>query len=323
MPSADEPRRGRGGLRICLLLAALTVPAASVVGACGGASGKTGPPGAGGSTAAGGSAGTTAGSGGRAGGDVVPTLTLLVDQDQSANNSDPDFGPSYSDALFAVDLTVDHISYETTVVSPGGAAPGAFAQLARYTSLLWYTADCTADLFSPSEETAVERWLDLGNKTLLMFSENLLSDIGSGGTWTAPTDSTFLTTYLGAAGWSADADVDVAGTGAVSLSGRVYTVDGAAGTPLAGMHFEVYENTPIESTADLVNPGADTAVLATVDADPAGKGSNSPTPVIVAHFVGTSVVIYIGLPVENIDGAPGNTSAELVHGLLQFASLSR
>jgi len=250
-------------------------------------------------------------------------LTLLVDQDQSANNTDSTFGPSYSDALFGVDLTVDHVSYETAVVPPaGGSPPLAFAQLARYTALLWYTADATAQLFSSSEETAVERWLGLGHKTLLMFSENLLSDIGSGGTWTAPGDSTFLTEYLGAAGWAADADVDVAGSGAVSLSGRLYTVDGAPGTPLAGMHFEVYRNTPLESTADLVNPGADSVVLATVDADPAGTGSNAPTPIIVAHLVGTSTVVYIGLPVENIDGAPGNTSDQLVHGLLQFAGLA-
>lgn len=305
---------------MCLLLV-VAATAANVVAGCG-RGGETGLPGFGGSTSAGGGAGA-GGHGGAGGGEGAPTLALLVDHDQSSNNSDPSFPPSYSDALFEVDLNVDRVPYETTVVPSGGGAPTpAFAQLARYTALVWYTADGTSDLFSSAEQAEVERWLDLGHKTLVIFSENLLSDIGPGGAWTAPTDDTFLTTYLGAAGWAADGDADVAGTGAVSLKNRLYTVNGAAGTPLAGMHFEVFYDTPLESTADLVNPGAGTVVLATVDADPADKGTNAATPIVVAHTVGTSTVIYAGMPIENIDGAPENTNAELVHGILQFAGLA-
>ncbi|HEY4187063.1 MAG TPA: hypothetical protein VGP07_18450 [Polyangia bacterium] len=299
-------------------MALLLVVVATAVGGCGRAGGGAGPPGIGGSTSVGGDGG--AATGGAGGGEG--TLALLVDHDQSSNNVEPGFPPSYSDALFEVDLTVDRIPYETIAVPPGGGAPPpAFGQLARYTALLWYTADGTSELFSSTEQAEVERWLDLGHKTLIIFSENLLSDIGAGGAWTAPTDDTFLTAYLGAAGWAADGDADVAGAGAVSLKNRLYTVDGASGTPLAGMHFEVFDDTPIESTADLVNPGAATVVLATVDADPADEGSNAATPIVVAHTVGTSTVIYVGMPVENVDGAPGNTSAELVHGILQFAGL--
>ena len=171
------------------------------------------------------------------------------------------------------------------------------------------------------EQAAVEQWLDLGGKTLLVFSENLLSDLGAAGTWTGPTDNRFLTSYVGAAGWAAGGDVEVPGQGAVSLEGRVYTVDGALGAPLAGMHFEVFSNTPIESTAALVNPGPDATVLATTDADPAHTGSNGPIPIVLGHAVGTSRVIYVGLPVENIDGPPRNTTTDLVHGVLQFAGL--
>lgn len=247
---------------------------------------------------------------------------LLVDADQSSNNDDPDFPPSYSDALFRVDLAAGGIPYETVVLpSASGAARLSLAQLERFTAVVWYTADATTQLFSPDEQSAVEQWLDLGGKTLLFFSENLLADIGAGGDWMTPNDDAFLGSYLGAAGWAADGDTDVAGAGPLSLKGRIYTVDGAAGTPLAGMHFEVFGNTPLESTADLVNPGAGTVVLATTDADPAGSGSNSATPVIVRRSVGTSTIIYAGMPVENIDGAPGNTSTELVHGILQSAGL--
>jgi len=249
-------------------------------------------------------------------------MTLLVDADQSSNNEDPTFPLSYSDALFQVGLTTGGIRYQTFVLPSAGVAPGpAFAQLQRFTTVVWYTADATAQLLSAEQQGALAQWLDTGQKTLLIFSENLLADIGAGGAWTAPNDDAFLTTYLGAAGWAADGDADVTGTGALSLKGRTYLVDGAAGTPLAGMQFEIFGNTPLESTADLVNPGPGTTVLATTDADPAGTGSNSATPIIVRRSVGTSTIIYAGLPIENVDGAPRNTSSELVRAILQSAAL--
>lgn len=187
--------------------------------------------------------------------------------------------------------------------------------------MVWYTAGATDDLFPADDQAAIEHWLDTGHKTFVIFSENLLVDIGAGGTWTAPTANAFLSSYVGAAGWAADGDADVAGVGPVSLEGRLYTVDGAPGSQLDRMHFEIFANTPLESTADLINPGPNSTVLATTAADPADTGSNSPIPVIVAHAVGTSTVIYVGLPIENIDGAPNNTSSQLVHGVLQFAGL--
>jgi hypothetical protein len=249
-------------------------------------------------------------------------MTLLVDADQSSNNEDPTFPPSYTDALFQVDLTAGGIRYEKLVIPSGGAsARPALGPLERFTTVVWYTADATTQLFSGDEQGTVEQWLDLGHRTLLIFSENLLAELGAGGEWMTPNDNVFLSAYLGAAGWAADGDADVAGTGALSLRGRTYPVEGAAGTPLGGMHFEIFGNTPLDSTADLVNPGPGTTVLATTEADPGHIGSNSATPVVVSRLVGTSTVIYVGMPIENIDGAPGNSSAELVHGILQFAGL--
>jgi hypothetical protein len=248
--------------------------------------------------------------------------TLLVDADQSSNNEDPTFPPSYSDALFQVDLTAGGIRYEKVFIpSAGASARAALGSLDRFTTVLWYTADATSQLFSADQQGTVEQWLDLGHKTLLIFSENLLAELGAGGGWMTPNDNAFLSAYLGAAGWAANGDADVAGTGAVSLRGQTYAVEGAAGTPLAGMHFEIFGNTPLDSTADLVNPGPGTTVLATTQADPSHTGSNSAIPIAVSRSVGTSTIIYVGMPVENIDGAPGGTSAELVHGILQFAGL--
>lgn len=320
----DEPRPGRRRTRTVGLLAAAAIVTAGGCGAAAGGPRPGGSAGTAGTANTGGSAGAggVAGGGGRGGSVPPPPATLLVDADQSSNNDDPTFPPSYSDALFEVDLAVGKIPHDTIVIpSPGTAARMAFPSLAPYRTVLWYTADATTDLFSADQQAAVEQWLDLGQKTLLIFSENLLSDLGSGGTWTAPTDNALLSRYLGAPGWAADGLVDVAGTGAVSLKGRIYTVDGATGAPLAGMHFEVFSNTPLDSTADLVNPGPDTTVLATTDADPADTGINSATPIIVGHAVGTSMVIYVGMPVENVDGAPLNSITDLVNGVLQFAGL--
>jgi len=266
-------------------------------------------------------AGGGGGRGGAAGVGGLSALTLLVDADQSSNNDDPGFPPSYSDALFEVALTAGNIPYDNVVISPSVASLLAAAQLDRYAAVVWYTAGAAANLFSRGDQSAIEHWLDAGHRTFIVFSENLLSDLGSGGTWSAATDNAFLTTYLGAVGWAAGGDADVAGTGPLSLEGRLYTVDGVPGSPLAGMHFEIFANTPLESTAALINPGPHSTVLATVDADPADTGTNSAVPIIVAHVVGTSAVIYVGLPVENIDGAPKNTSDQLVRGVLQFAGL--
>ena len=302
---SDFPRRTCG-----LLVAAAVIAVAGC--AAGGATSS----GTGGAAASGG-----AGGGGGRAGQGPSTLTLLVDADQSSNNDDAGFPPSYSDALFEVALTAASIPYDTLVISPGATSPLTAAEFDRYAAVVWYTAGATADLFSAEQQAAIERWLDAGHKTLIVFSENLLSDLGSGGTWSAPSDNAFLTTYLGAVGWAAGGDAEVAGMGSLSLEGRLYTVDGGSGSPLAGMHFEVFANTPLESTADLINPGPNSTVLATVDADPADTGTNSAVPIIVAHSIGTSTIVYVGLPVENIDGAPKNTSDQLVRGVLQFADL--
>jgi len=319
VPRDDESRsavrhRTRGWL---VAAAVIAVAGCAASGAPSTGTGGAPSTGAGGAAAAGGGGGR----GGAAGGGGPSALTLLVDADQSSNNDDPGFPPSYSDALFEVALTAASIPYDTLVISPGATWPITTAQLDRYAAVVWYTAGATADLFSAEQQAAIELWLDAGHKTFVVFSENLLSDLGPGGTWSTATDNAFLTTYLGAIGWAAGGDAEVAGTGPVSLEGRLYTVDGAPRSPLAGMRFEIFANTPLESTAGLINPGPHSTVLATVDADPADTGTNSAVPIIVAHVVGTSALIYVGLPVENIDGAPKNTSDQLVRGVLQFAGL--
>ena len=296
------------------LLAVMALGAA----ACGGAAAGTASGGLGGAAAAGGNAGA----GGRGGATVAAMpMALLVDADQSSNNEDPTFPPSYADALFEVGLTAGGIRYQTLIEPSAGPEQLSFAQLDQVSAVLWYTADATSRLLSDDAQSTLARWLDGGGKTLLIFSENLLADVGAGGQWTAPNGNQFLRAYLGAAGWAADGEQDVGATGPLSLRGRSYTVDGVAGTPLADMHFEVFGNTPLESTADLVNPGPGTVILATTDADPAGTGTNGATPVIVSHAVGTSTVVYAGLPVENIDGAPLNTGGDLIRGILQYTAL--
>ena len=89
--------------------------------------------------------------------------------------------------------------------------------------------------------------------------------------------------------------------------------------------FQVINHVPILSTADAVNPKDGTDALVTGMIDPDGNGVQ-PLPVVVGRksvgTAGTSTVVYVGIPIENIQmtGA-NNTAAQFFHAVLQYAGL--
>src|SRR3569623_933993 len=199
-------------------------------GAGGGAAGGT----IGSGGAAGGTAGAAGGSAGAGGAGGAPVTTLLVDHDDSTNNDDPPTSAtlSESDAFFAGRLTAEHIPFATSIVlNDANPTTPHFADLMNYSTVLWYTGDSYGKTMTASQETTLKNWLDLGGKTLLVFSQNLFYDLGTGGDWATVNSDTFLTNYLGAAGWVADAQQFVNGADA-DLNHATYTVAGAAGTVL-------------------------------------------------------------------------------------------
>lgn len=303
-------------------------------GSAGGATGLGGA--AGGATGSGGAAGGTTGTAGAAGGSAgmggaggAPVTTLLVDHDDSANNQtppDPSAPLSASDTFFAARLTAEHILFATTVIpdDPNPTTPH-FNDLAPYSTVLWYTGGAYGKTMTASQQTTLKNWLDAGGKTLLLFSQNLFYDLG-GGTgdhWTTVNNNTFLTDYIGAAGWYADAVQFVNGQDA-DLNHNTYTVAGAAGTAFAGMNFTVVADTPVDSTADVVNPATATA-LATIPADVQATNANTIVPIALVRTgvgtAGTSKILFVGLTVEDIQGAPTNTGAEFVHAALKTVGL--
>lgn len=301
--------------------------AGGTAGSAGGAAGSAGGAAGGAAGSAGGSTGMAGAAGGAGGAGGTPVTTLLVDHDDSDNNNDPPTAStlSASDTFFASRLAAEHIPFATSIVANvANPTTPHYADLTPYSTIVWYTGDAYGKTMTPSQEATLKNWLDAGGKTLLVFSQNLFYDLGTGGDWTSVNNNTFLTDYLGAAGWVWDTIQYVNGQDA-SLNHNTYTVTGVAGTAFAAMQFTVVADTPINSTADVVNPATGTVPLVTVPSDVLTANANVIAPIAVvrttAGTAGTSKVLYVGLPVEDIQGAPTNTGADFVHAALKTVGL--
>ena len=299
-------------------------------GALGAAGGSIGSGGAGGS-ATGGVGGGSTGSGGVGGsatggaGGAFANATLLVDDDDSDNNdpNSPVQTPSYSDTLFAGLLTGEHLTYTTFAVPAGNdtnPTVPTFSQLSGVSTIVWYTADNDSGeppTLSSSQETTLGNWLDLGNKTLIIFSENLLFDLAPD--WTDTNGDTFVATYLGLTGGEADVELASGDSLDQDIS---FIATGVSTVPaFSGLSFAIDANLNITTTADAVNPATGTDTLLTVQADPLATGANTTTGVASGHTKGTSKIIYVGIPIEAVHGAPTNTSTQLFHACLRYAGL--
>ena len=267
----------------------------------------------------GGSAGTSGGSGpagisGGGGGAGIAAVTALVDDDQSDNNSSvSNPKPSPSDTAFPALLQNEGVAFQT-IVSASDSSP-AYLDLAGYANVVWYTGASKRTL-SANQQQALEQWLDSGGKCLVIFSENMAGNLG--GTWTSAPNE-FLATYVGAAGSASDVYSFVRQD---FLYDFTYVVSGSAGTPFASLTFSVAEGSPIASTADVINPATETITLATVSADPTFHANgDSPAPVAVGHTKGTSTVVYVGLPIENISAPPMNTRQQFFHATLVYLGI--
>jgi hypothetical protein len=203
-----------------------------------------------------------------------------------------------------------------TSANPTGPA---FSQLSGVSTIVWYTADNDTGeppTLSSAQETMLGNWLDLGNKTLIIFSENLMFDLPLD--WTATNGDTFAANYLGLAG--GEFDVDTAD--GYELANVSYVATGVSTVPaFNGLSFAIDADLNIASTADAVNPASGTQALLTVQADPLDTGTNSTTAVASGHTKGTSKIIYVGIPIEDVHGAPTNTGTQLFHACLKYAGL--
>jgi len=260
------------------------------------------------------------------------TNTLLVDNDGSANNddpTDPSNAQSTSDTLFATLLQGEGLGFNTfvtdesiagTTASTPSADPST-ATIANYTTIVWYTGSLEGvhQTMSPAQEAILSSWLDAGGHTLLIFSQDLIADNGIGD-WVTPesaaTDA-FLADDIGAAGDAEDGD----------LNDVTYTAAGVAGTAFAGESFHVVKDAAIASTADVINPASGTDALVTVTENPDGAlTSAQAVPAVVGRkhvgAKGTSTVVYVGIPLEDVLMTTGNNSAaDFFHATLVYAGI--
>jgi hypothetical protein len=278
-----------------------------------GLAGSTGTAGSGQSAGAGGASGAAGGGPGGLGGTTVHTV--LVDDDKSDNNgsvANPKSSPS--DTIFPALLQNEGLSFRT-LVSTTDSTPG-YSDLEGYTNVVWYTGPSKQTL-SADQQQALEQWLDIGGKRLVVFSECMTGNLG-GGTWASEANQ-FLGTYVGAAGSASDVYSYVREDFLYDLT---YVATGGAGTPFASMTFSIAKGSPIASTADVVNPASGTITLVTVSVDPTSAGGDSPTPVAVGHMKGTSTIVYVGLPIENITAPPMSTQQQFFHATLVYLGIA-
>jgi hypothetical protein len=251
--------------------------------------------------------------------------TLLVDNDGSSNNddpTDPSDSQSTSDTLFATLLQGEGLGFNTFVTDESmagdSAADPSTSTIANYTTIVWYTGSLSGaqQTMSPAQETILSSWLDAGGHTLLIFSEYLFYDNGVGD-WVTPETDTFLATDVGAAGDAVDGD----------LNDLNYTASGLTGTAFAGESFNVAKDYRIASTADVVNPAAGTDALVTVTENPDGAlAAAQAVPAVVGRkhvgANGTSTVVYVGIPLEDVLMTTGNSSAaDFFHATLVYAGI--
>ena len=254
--------------------------------------------------------------------------TLLVDADDSDNNQDPtnvNATPSPSDTLFPSLLQHEAVPFNTFVVpapvTTTQASTPAISDLTGYSTIVWYTGETyggIATTVSPAQQAILEAWLDQGNHTLLIFSQNMVYDLRVGDWNTTPETNTFLANYVGATGSSNDGN---------ALHNATYNVTGATGTPFAGEMFQVIMDSPLNSTGDVINPATGTDTLATVVENP-DNVLDAPVPVAIVvgrKSVGaahSSTVVYAGMPIENILMTVGNNNAQqLFHAALVYTGL--
>jgi hypothetical protein len=253
--------------------------------------------------------------------------TLLVDDDASSNNADGGGLPSASDAFFAQLLQSSGVVYNTYVIPSTGTDEFSTTILDKYTTVIWYTgANNLANgngCLTSQQEQFLELWLDEGGKTALMFSPFLVQDLDPFPFWQdQPTDN-FLSFYVGAAG----CDVNPQG----NFDGKSFDATGVDGTPFGTVDggedgaspatFEV-DPTPIADTAAVINVGDGGSIpLVTVEADELGVGLPQAWPCSVmntkAGAAGTSTVVYVGMPIEDIPASDGGGPALFFTALQQ------
>ena len=307
-----------------------------------GSSSSSGSTSSGGTTSGGGSSsgsttssGSTSGGGSSTGGVSGGTIkTLLVDNDTQSAFSNPDTSLTFFEGW----LTAAGIGFDVYQEPADGSdvtdLNPADPQLTGIDTIVFFTGSYAGDgapTVSPAQQTALQAWLNEGGKTLLLFSPGTPASIGQ--SWVAETN-TFLTQDCGfqmdsmdPAWWNALAAQEVP----ISKTASTLVTGSSTVPAFSGKQWTAVNNKQVAKryfyNAVVQPEGSNVDVLATIQADPASSGANSAFPVAIGHnnvgTAGTSKVVYVGLPVEDISNLfPGqNVPCDFLNAIQSYAGM--
>ncbi len=260
---------------------------------------------------------------------AVPSTAsvLVVDDDHSDNNFNAgnDYGVtrpmpkvSPADEFYAAGLATRGVSFDTWIQPEhawdGGHGPLTLEQIQRYSAIVWYTDRSFQqyDNITAGDDFALRRWLDLGNKKLVLLSENYVG-------YQVPTDWDMVqpdkglaADYIGVLGGADDGAVE---------NGNGFDFSGVAGQTTAGMSLRLPMGTS-ETNLSLINPKPGTQPLLTVRGDPDGTTERDIAMATVRRNVGdagTSTAAYVGFALVTVEPTDGGTREGFFKALLDSA----
>ncbi len=261
---------------------------------------------------------------------AAASTTLLVDNDGNTGSGDTDISlPIYEGLLAnAPDGGIQYQLYQEPTGGTDKLDPTSTA-LAGINTIIWFTGDNYGGgwgTISTAQQATLSAWLNAGGHTLIMFVPALQYDWSVG--WAGPETNTFLT-LIGEVGGAYDPNDDTTGdTINEDAENNGLTVTGASGTPFAGLQWQINGAvTDLNMDNEVINPAANVTVLATVQADPSGAGTNSAVPIIIGYknmgTAGTSTVVLVDTMFEDIfvPSASYNTQTDMFNAILKYTGL--
>ena len=192
-------------------------------------------------------------------------------------------------------------------------------------SVVWYTGANNLQTGNGSLSSAdaqfLQMWLDQGNKRLLIFAPPyLVQDLEPFPLWGETPTNQFLSLYIGAQGCDQNPQQ--------LFSGQNFVASGVEGTPFGLDGGEVFQVTPKADPRHglgFINPGARWRHCDVPSPlPPTSWGcpeAPQPLPCTVinskAGQAGTSIVAFVGIPIEDIQALDAGSSASFFTALEQ------
>jgi hypothetical protein len=262
---------------------------------------------------------------------LAPATTLLVDNDgYTPPNTDTDISLPIYEALLANagDAGIPYQLFQEPSDGSGDTHPNS-TDLAGINTMIFFTGDNYGSGYgtlSSAQQATFSAWLNGGGKTLILFVPAINYDWSNG--WTGPETNTFLTLIGEVGGAWAPTDDVTDQTIVADAENSGLTVTGAAGTPFAGLQWQINGDvTSLKPDGEAINPATGVTVLATVQADPTGSGSNSAVAIIIGYknmgTAGTSTVVLVDTSFENIFSplTGYNSEIDMFNAILNFTGL--